>query len=149
MIPNDVFEAVREKLKANRKRAGKFAAKADYYLSGKLFCGYCGEPMSGLSGKSSSGSTHYYYRCNGVQKKSGCTKRNENKERIEDEVCRAAWGVFCSMDKNQLAELMFSLLRGSGLKYKKVITINSSLRSSPSRTMHIFLFCLTNIAVQW
>ena len=106
MIPNDVFEAVREKLKVNRKRAAKNAAKADYYLSGKLFCGYCGEPMSGLSGTSSSGSKHYYYRCNGVQKKSGCTKRNENKDRIEDEVCRAAWGVFRSMDKNQLAELI-------------------------------------------
>lgn len=106
MIPNDVFEAVREKLKVNRKRAAKNAAKADYYLSGKLFCGYCGEPMSGLSGTSSSGSKHYYYRCNGVQKKSGCTKRNENKERIEDEVCRVAWGVFRSMDKNQFAELI-------------------------------------------
>lgn len=106
MIPNDVFEKVREMLAVNRKRAAKNAAKADYYLSGKLFCGYCGEPMSGLSGTSRSGSTHYYYRCNGVQKKSGCTKRNENKERIEDEVCRAAWGVFRSMDKNQLAELI-------------------------------------------
>ena len=42
MIPNDVFEKVREMLAVNRKRAAKNAAKADYYLSGKLFCGYCG-----------------------------------------------------------------------------------------------------------
>lgn len=106
MIPNDVFEAVRKKLQENRKRAAKNAAKADYYLSGKLFCGYFGEPMSGLSGTSGSGSKHYYYRCNGVQKKSGCKKHNENKERIEDEVCRAAWGFFHSLDKKQLAELI-------------------------------------------
>lgn len=104
MIPNEVFETVREMLKINRKRAAKNAAKADYYLSGKLFCGYCSEPMSGLSGTGRNGNKHYYYRCNGVQKKTGCTKRNENKERIEYEACRAAWDVFRSMDKQQLAD---------------------------------------------
>ena len=57
MIPNEVFDAVREKLITNRKRAAKNTAKADYYLSGKLYCGYCGEPMSGLSGTGRNGVT--------------------------------------------------------------------------------------------
>ena len=103
MIPNEVFEAVREKLKVNRKRAAKNAARADYYLSGKLFCGYCGEPMSGLSGTGRNGDKHYYYRCNGVQKKSGCRKRNENKYDIENEVCKAARMLFDQMDSNDTA----------------------------------------------
>lgn len=104
MIPEKDFEAVRERLKINRKRAAKNAARADYFLSGKLFCGMCGEPMSGLSGTGRNGDKHYYYRCNGVQKKSGCKKRNENKENIENEVCRAAWEAFRKMDKQQTAE---------------------------------------------
>ena len=83
MIPNEVFEAVREKLITNRKRAAKNTAKADYYLSGKLYCGHCGEPMSGLSGTGRNGVKHYYYRCNGVQKKSGCHKKLENKDEYQ------------------------------------------------------------------
>ena len=109
MIPNDVFEAVREKLIINRKRAAKNTAKADYYLSGKLYCGYCGEPMSGLSGKGRNGEKHYYYRCNGVQKKSGCHKKNENKYLIEDEVCRAARAAFEQMDKEETARTIHQL----------------------------------------
>lgn len=109
MIPDDVFEKVREKLKQNRKRAAKNAARADYFLSGKLYCGYCGEPMSGLSGTSRNGEKHYYYRCNGVQKKTGCKKRIENKYQIEDEVCRSARDVFESLDKEVMAHTIHEL----------------------------------------
>lgn len=109
MIPNDVFEAVREKLIINRKRAAKNTAKADYYLSGKLYCGHCGEPMSGLSGTGRNGVKHYYYRCNGVQKKSGCHKKLENKYLIEDEVCRAARSAFEQMDKAETAETIYQM----------------------------------------
>ncbi|MCM1024792.1 MAG: recombinase family protein [Prevotella sp.] len=109
LIDEKDFEKVRERLKINRKRAAKNAARADYILSGKLFCGYCGEPMSGLSGTARNGDKHYYYRCNGVQKKSGCAKRNEKKEFIETEVCRAAWEAFRALDKQEFAEEVHKL----------------------------------------
>ena len=111
MIPKEVFEAVRKKLALNRKRAAKNAAKADYILSGKLYCGHCGEPMSGLSGTGRNGNKHYYYRCNGVQKKTGCTKRNENKDLIEKEVCLAARRAFENMDKDKMAQEMQELYK--------------------------------------
>lgn len=118
MIPNDVFDIVREKLKANRKRAAKNTARADYFLSGKLFCGYCGEPMSGLSGKSRNGDKHYYYRCNGVQKKSGCHKHNENKDVIENLVCIAAREAFERLDKEKFAEdILNKYIDNLGLRY--------------------------------
>ena len=109
MIPDEVFEKVREKLSANRKRAAKNAARADYFLSGKLFCGYCGEPMSGLSGTARNGDKHYYYRCNGVQKKTGCHKHNEHKDRIEDEVCRAARALFDKMSVEDTARTIHEM----------------------------------------
>lgn len=109
LIDEKDFEKIREIMKRNRKRAAKNAARADYVLSGKLFCGYCGEPMSGLSGTARNGDKHYYYRCNGVQKKSGCAKRNEKKELIENEVCRAAWEAFRALDKHDFAEEVYRL----------------------------------------
>lgn len=36
-----------------------------YLLTGKAFCGECGEPMTGKSGHSKTGALHYYYKCRG------------------------------------------------------------------------------------
>lgn len=101
MIPNEVFEAVREKLIINRKRAAKNTAKADYYLSGKLYCGHCGEPMNGMSGNSAKGK-HLYYRCNGVRKHTGCDKRTERKEELENEIIGAIQRAFANADPEEL-----------------------------------------------
>ena len=109
MIPVETFEKVRERMKENRKRAAKFTAKAEYILSGKLFCGHCGEPMSGMSGRSRNGTVHYYYRCSGVAKKSGCDKHNERKELIEAEVCRAARAAFDELDMDKTAETLHEM----------------------------------------
>ena len=65
--------------------------------------------MSGLSGSGRNGVKHYYYRCNGVQKKSGCHKKLENKYLIEDEVCRAARSAFEQMDKAETAETIYQM----------------------------------------
>ena len=78
-------------------------------LSGKLFCGHCGEPMSGMSGRSRNGTVHYYYRCSGVAKKSGCDKHNERKELIEAEVCRAARAAFDDLDMDKTAETLHEM----------------------------------------
>lgn len=109
MVPVEIFEQVRERLKDNRKRTAKFRAKVDYILSGKLFCGECEEAMTGFSGVGRNGVAHYYYRCNGVQKKSGCHKHHEKKEQIETEVCRIAKQAFAEMDKRKTAEELHEL----------------------------------------
>lgn len=36
-----------------------------YLLTGKAFCGECGQPMTGKSGHGKSGQLHYYYQCRG------------------------------------------------------------------------------------
>lgn len=109
MVPVEIFEQVRERLVDNKKRSSKFRAKTDYILSGKLFCGECGEAMTGFSGVGRNGVVHYYYRCNGVQKKNGCHKHHEKKEQIETEVCRIAKQAFEGMDKRRTAEELHEL----------------------------------------
>ena len=109
MIDEQTFEAVRKRLAINKKRAAKNAAKADYILSGKLFCGECGEPMSGYCGKGRNGVVHYYYRCNGVHNKTGCKKHHEKKEPLEIEVCNAAKAAFSEMDSRAIAEQLHKM----------------------------------------
>lgn len=57
-----------------------------YLLTTKLFCGHCGEAMTGESARSR-GTTYYYYICNGRRKRK-CKKKRAPKEWIEDVIVR-------------------------------------------------------------
>ena len=60
------------------------AAKRDtfFLLTSKLFCGHCGEPMTGDGGTGKSGKVYNYYICNGRRAKK-CKKERASKEWIE------------------------------------------------------------------
>lgn len=101
MITVEMFEAVQRKLIENKKRAPKLSEKENFYLTGKLFCGHCGEPMNGMSGNTSNGK-HSYYRCNGVRKHSGCDKKTERKDQIETEIIGSIKRAFEGCDPEEL-----------------------------------------------
>lgn len=60
------------------------AAKRDtfFLLTSKLFCGHCGEPMTGDGGTGRSGRVYNYYTCNG-RRAHKCKKERAPKEWIE------------------------------------------------------------------
>ena len=87
IIDTEMFEKVQARLEINRRAPAKAKAKTEYLLSGKMFCGYCGEPMTGVSGTGRQGGTFYYYSCVGRRGKSGCKKQHEKKDFIEWYVC--------------------------------------------------------------
>lgn len=64
IIEDELFFTVQRRLSANRHRPGAYKAEVPYLLSGKLFCGLCGAPMTGTAGTSHTGARHYYYICN-------------------------------------------------------------------------------------
>lgn len=56
-----------------------------YILSGKLYCGHCGNLMTAETGTSKTGAIHKYYKCYGKKRKvCDCDKRNVRKEDIEN-----------------------------------------------------------------
>lgn len=89
IIDDDLFDRVQDRLEAN-KRGGKGARRkidqeadiADYWLSGHIYCGMCGETMHGISGTGKSGAKHHYYSCKG-HRQHQCTARNRPKDVIE------------------------------------------------------------------
>ena len=88
IIDDELFFQVRRRLDANRHRPGAYKAEVPYYLSGKLFCGLCGSPMTGTAGTSKSGVRHYYYICNNRRRKM-CSKKNVRLDAIEQAVLTA------------------------------------------------------------
>lgn len=91
IIGDDLFNKVQEKMQKNKKAPARARAKEEYILTTKLFCGHCGEMMTGYGGTGKSGKAHHYYICNGVKRKTGCHKKTVRKKYIEDlviDVCR-------------------------------------------------------------
>ena len=60
-----------------------------YLLTGKLFCGYCGSPITGISGTSKQGTVHHYYACNKRRYERACHKRNVRRDVLEKQVASA------------------------------------------------------------
>lgn len=91
IVDHETWEKAQHRMITNKASPARMDIKADFMLTGKLFCGHCGGPMSGISGTSQNGNTHYYYICSSRRKKSGgngCKKKNVRKEWIEELVLR-------------------------------------------------------------
>lgn len=86
IIDKETFDKVQKLLAVNRHYGARNKATTPYLLTGKLFCGYCGESMSGVSGKGKSGKMWYYYFCKGRKAKT-CSKRHEKKDYLEWYIC--------------------------------------------------------------
>ena len=96
LISKDLYEAAQERLKYNKKFGAQNARGLDedlkprFWLTGKLYCGECGDSMQGTSGTSKTGAKHYYYSCNDQHKGrrgKGCKKKPVKKDWIEGYIC--------------------------------------------------------------
>lgn len=85
IIEREVFDMVQKKMKENQKRAGAFAARRTYLLSGYVFCDECGASMTGAANVDRNGNYRRYYRCGTAVKggKSACNNRSVNADDLE------------------------------------------------------------------
>lgn len=83
LIDQDTYDKVQRMIKSNKKAPAHKWTKAEYLLSGKLFCGHCGSPMIGESGKGKAGSKYTYYLCAKHKRKEGCPKKAVRQSWIE------------------------------------------------------------------
>jgi hypothetical protein len=88
IVDKFLFDKVQTMLKKNYTSRARGKANVDFLLSGKLFCGHCGESMIGESGTSKSGKKYYYYKCSEKKLKHTCDKENEKKDWLENVVIK-------------------------------------------------------------
>ena len=84
IIDDDLWERAQKMFIRNRQSRSPRNDRADYILSGKLFCGECGTAMKGVSGHSSNGEVYFYYNCPCKD----CHRRNIPKDELEGLVIR-------------------------------------------------------------
>lgn len=88
IIDKALFDKVQLQIRRTFLSRGKSKATEDYLLTTKIFCGHCGEPLIGESGRSKTGAIHHYYKCAGRKRKKNCNKKTERKEWLEQTVVR-------------------------------------------------------------
>ena len=92
IIDPELFEQVQRRCDIHRQAPAHNKADVHYLLTTKLFCGKCGTMMAGESGRSHTGTVHYYYKC-GTRKRGGktaCSLKPVRKEPLEQFVVQAA-----------------------------------------------------------
>lgn len=105
IIDKELFEEVGRRLKKNGEAPSRGKAKVDYLLSGKLFCGHCGNTMNGESGTSKTGRVHNYYTCYTRKRQGHCDKKPLRKELIEMWVAQDAMEMLTDDVIEEIANL--------------------------------------------
>ena len=83
LISEDLFNAVQKRLDTVKHAPAASKAHEDYLLQGKAFCGNCGAPLVGESGRGRHGTVYHYYACAKRKKSHNCTKKTEKKGFLE------------------------------------------------------------------
>ena len=83
IVDKATFDKARQVAAQARRAPARAKAKEEYLLAGKVFCGHCGAPMIGESGRGKGGVTYHYYTCANRKKAHTCRKHNEKKHFLE------------------------------------------------------------------
>ena len=89
IISDELYFKVQEVITTKKNPQGRHRVNGDYLLTGKLFCGHCKSPMTGVSGTGRSGNLHYYYVCQKRRTEKACDKKNVRRDEIELQVAQA------------------------------------------------------------
>lgn len=92
IVDKITFEKAQKMLKLHHEKPAATKIEGGFLLTGKIYCGHCGEPMTGDGGTSKTGRVYQYYTCNNKRLKK-CDKERVAKQRIEDAVVNALINV--------------------------------------------------------
>ena len=107
LISQELWDEVQRRLAVKGK---KKVIEIPYLLTGKLYCGHCGAPMVGESGKSKTDRVYRYYKCQG-KKEGSCHKKPVRKEKIEKAVLQAAQDLLAGDRMKKLISMVMDALR--------------------------------------
>lgn len=122
IVDEDLFDRARERYDTDKGiiRSRRRRDNVEYLLTGKLFCGYCHDPMMGASGTSRTGDMYYYYRCRNNAEKHTCRKKPVRKDFIERLVVSA---LYDCITKPENVEWMTNLV----MRYQEKIITDSDI----------------------
>lgn len=95
IVNKTLFDKVQKLLEHHNRAPAATKVNGGFLLTTKLFCGECGEPMTGDGGTSRTGKVYSYYICN-CRRKHKCNKERAQKDWIENAVVDALCDIVSS-----------------------------------------------------
>lgn len=85
IVDEETFYKTWKASSTKKKRGSHYRRKDEYLLTGKLYCGYCGELLTSDSGTGRNGVVRHYYKCSTRKiKRQQCECKVFKKEYLED-----------------------------------------------------------------
>lgn len=113
IVEKELFDRVQARMTENKQAPARARAKAEYILSGKLFCGYCKEKMIGHSSNqiSKKGVIFNYYKCKNSGGGKPCKKKMVQKNYIEDIVVAECKKLLTKSNIHRIAREVVKIAR--------------------------------------
>lgn len=86
IISNELWDQVQAKIRVRTGAGGRYSAKREYLLTGRVYCGDCGASMVVMGSK---GSGYQYYECNKKRRTHTCKMKNVRTEWLEMAVAQS------------------------------------------------------------
>ena len=137
IVDDALFFKVQEMLTKNRAAPGKAKAKDDYLLTTKLFCGHCGEPMTGYGGTGKLGKKYHYYCCNGVKQKT-CDKKIIFKDLIASQVADVCAELLTPKRIRIIAEEVMAACQADG-EYLSIKKLKSAIKEADEAIENLWI----------
>ena len=132
-----------EKAQQMKEKTGRHieSSPVEFLLTGKVFCGLCGKPMVGDSGKSHSGQRYYYYNCTGHKSRGGytrtCDKNPVRKEALENHVLDFIYDrVLTGPERERIADAIITVQQEYG-KASPLAALQDELKATEKKIDHI------------
>lgn len=136
IVPQELFDSVQHLLsiKSNPRSSAipqrRRRERGLYLLTGKLYCGLCKSPMTGISGNNKNGAPYFYYVCRAKHKDHTCKKRNVPREKIEQRIATA-------LKDTMLTDKAIYALSAAAVEYQKACFSNSEAEALRTRLAEI------------
>lgn len=129
IVDKDTFYKAQKLLTLNQRAPAARWTKADYLLTGKLFCGSCGAPMTGECGTSRTGTRYEYYSCSNHKQRKGCKRKSIRQDWIEKYVLDQAVGLIMDDEVIQfITDGVWEYYTAQDQQREKIKTLETQLR---------------------
>jgi DNA invertase Pin-like site-specific DNA recombinase len=130
IVSRELYDNVQHKIEIKRRSKGKAKAMEEYLLSGKLYCGKCGQLMVGETGTSKNGTVHHYYKCKTRKARLGvCDKHTERKDEIEKAVMEFIYNqVLTDEIIEEIAARSYELLEKEAQDKSKLVSFLEEMK---------------------
>lgn len=127
LIDDDTFEKCQKRMMNNKKAPAKSKAPEEYLLTGKLFCGQCGEQMIGFSGYGKNKTKYCYYMCKNGKKRE-CKTKLTSKELLESIVINETLKILTDTNIDKIAKKIVKLCEKNNSSNIRLKSLESEQR---------------------